>query len=138
MAHGGGRIFANGQCSVPGSLLQAIELVFFVLFALLAVVASASNKNPASSTGNAVEFDQAGVTAQHFGGPGGYEETHRPVIRKTHMTILTLAAMVVSALCLVAASKKAALSKVRLASKRIQQFRVTTTITRRTGQLHMI
>ncbi|CDJ57639.1 hypothetical protein EMWEY_00041360 [Eimeria maxima] len=99
------------QCSVPASLLQAVKLVILVPLVLLAVVATASNENPSSSTETAVELDQAGAPLQQLEGPEAYEEARHPVIRKGHMMILALAVIQIAVLLSMVASKKAAVLK---------------------------
>lgn len=125
MNHSGRRIFANAQCSVPGSLLQAIDLVQLVLLTFLPMVASAEYETPASSMGTVVGLDQAGAPAQHSRGPEAYEETRHPVFRKSHVTILTLAVIVFAVLRIMAASKKATLLKVRLLAQWSSSLRLT-------------
>ena len=110
-------VFANMQCNVPASHLQAVKLVFLVPLAFLAVLASASSENPSSSTEAAVELDQTEAPSQQFQGPEAYdEEASRTVIRKNHIAILAHSVILLAVLRIMVASKKAAVVKVRLSA----------------------
>ena len=118
MSLGGRRTFDRGQ--LPGPLLQALKLVLLVLLVFRSVATSASNANPAISTGTFVELDQPEVSAQPLERAEGYEQNRHPFISKSHMVVVLLAITVFALLCSMKASRKAANLKVSLSPARVQ------------------